>query len=71
MKNLIIAWAASIGLIAAGGAYLWSAEIPEGKPAAKPVVRIVEEEPPVLTTGPLQLDLTPPAENPEDCPGTC
>jgi len=71
MKNLMIAWLASLGLIVAGGAWLWSAELPEGKPAGDPVVKIIEEDPPVLTTGPLELDLTPPSEITEDCPGTC
>ncbi|MCH7631481.1 MAG: hypothetical protein IIC07_06300 [Proteobacteria bacterium] len=71
MRNLIIAWGLSLGLIAAGGAYLWSADMPEGKAGPEPVIKIVEEDPPVLSTGALPLDLTPPSETTEDCPGTC
>ena len=71
MKNLIIAWGLSLVLVGGGLAYLWSADIPKGKAAGEPEVIIVEEDPPVLSSGELQLDLTPPEENPEDCLGTC
>ncbi len=71
MRNLIIAWGLSLGLIGVGGAYLWSADMPERKASPEPVIKIVEEDPPVLSTGAFELDLTPPSETDEDCPGTC
>ncbi len=71
MRNLIIAWGLSLGLIGGGAAYLWSADMAEGKASPEPVHQVVEQDPPVLSSGVIELDLTPPSEMDEDCPGTC
>ena len=69
MKHLLIAWALTVAAIAAGGAYLWYAEIPEASAAsdagAGDEAAAAET---VLSTGPIEIVIP---EDDEDCYGTC
>ena len=70
MKHLLIAWALTVAAIAAGGAYLWYAEIPEASAAASDATAGDEAAAAgtVLSTGPIEIVI--PADD-EDCYGTC
>jgi len=72
MKNLFIAWGVVLAVIAGAGSYLWFTDISEAE--ATPIEEsagAVAQEPGVLSSGPIVVEMNKATEAEEDCLGSC